>query len=449
MSNYNQKRQINNQQLTMNNEPVSIPKICILGGGFGGLYTALSLRRFPWLNSLNCEITLVEQKDRFLFSPLLYELVTGELQAWEIAPAYKKLLANKKIRFCRATIEGVDLEKRLVQLQGGEKLAYDYLVLAVGGQTRTDGVPGAADYAIPFRSLADAMRLEERLSALEATDLSQIRAAVIGGGPSGVELACKVADRLQARGHVLLIERGDQILKSFNGGIRAAAYRALKARQVQVELNTGIDAIAPNEITLVRNNQTMPLAVDLVLWTAGTRSIDWVSNLGCRQNSQGQLLTLPTLQLCDRPEVFALGDIAEIQYDDPRRKVPATAQAAYQQADRAASNLIAALKGRPLRPFRYLHLGDMLALGKNVGVVSSFGINIEGRLAGLTRQVVYLQRLPTLRHRLQVARHWLISWLLQLLAGVRRLLMGLFSNGASSRRLSANYSQRVKNFSQK
>lgn len=423
---------------------LSPARICILGGGFGGLYTALYLRRFPWLKSPNCQITLVEQKDRFLFSPLLYELITGELQAWEIAPSYQKLLANKDIQFHQAKIEGVDLETRQVILNTGEQLAYDYLVLAVGGQTRTDGVLGAAEYSLPFRTLADARNLDERLRSLEATDLSQIRVAVIGGGPSGVELACKVADRLEERGHVLLIERGDQILKSYNPAVRAAAYRALKARQVQVELQTGIDAIQPNQITLVRDRHSIPLAVDLVLWTAGTKSIDWVHHLGCRQNSQGQLLTLPTLQLVERPEVFVLGDMAEIQYDDPRRRVPTTAQAAYQQADCAARNLKAALKGKPLRHFRYLHLGDMLTLGINAAVLSSFGINLEGGLAGISRRLIYLQRLPTTRHRLQVLKHWLTSWLLNTLARVWWQVKRLFSKGSLSRRRrwGANYSPR-------
>ncbi len=416
-------------------------KICILGGGFGGLYTALYLRRFPWLRSPDCQVTLVDQKERFLFLPLLYELVTGELKPWEIAPSFEKLLANKNIQFYQATIGGVDLKARQVKLLGGERLSYDYLVLALGGKTRTDGVPGAAQYALPFRSLADARYLDERLRSLEATDLSQIRVAVIGGGASGVELACKVADRLGKRGHILLVERGDQILKPFPSGLRRGAYRALQARGVQVELRTGVEAIAPNQITLVRDNRITPLAVDLTLWTAGTKSIDWVSQLDCQQNNQGQLLTLPTLQLVDYPEVLALGDMAEIQYPNGKR-IPATAQVAYQQADCAAHNLKALIKRRRLKNFHYLHLGDMLTLGVNAAVVSSFGINIEGRLASLTRQMVYLQRLPTMRHRLQVLWHWIVS-------GCKQLFQ-LFSNRFSSQgKRSTNYSQGVKKLSQK
>jgi NADH dehydrogenase len=421
-------------------------RICILGGGFGGLYTALYLHRLRRLKSENCQITLVEQKDHFLFTPLLYELVTGELQTWEIAPSFEKLLGPTNIQFCQEIIEGVDLETHQVKLQSGTQLAYDYLVLAVGGQTHLNGIPGASAYAIPFRTLADTQRLKEQLRFLEGSDRTRIRVAIVGGGPNGVELAGKIADRLGERGEVRLIDRGKEILKTFSPSSRAAAHRALKARRVQIDLETSIEAIEPDQITLVQENQITNFPVDLVLWTAGTRSIEWVRNLACRHNDQGQLLSLPTLQLVDYPEVFALGDLAEIK-DARGKPVPATAQAAFQQAACAAWNLKAALTGRPLRRFRYLHLGEMLTLGTNAAAVSSFGISLEGFLACLTRRLVYLQRLPTLRHRLQVLWHWLTSSVLKGLASLRKqparlvrlVLKGLTTRG---RRRGANSQRR-------
>ncbi len=411
-------------------------RICILGGGFGGLYTALSLRRFPLLQSENYQITLIEQRDRFLFSPLLYELVTGELQAWEIAPSYEQLLGSTNIQFYQQTIQGVDLATRQVTLSDSECLTYDYLVLAVGGETQLTSVPGATDYAYPFRSLADAERLQKQLQLLEASQKKQIRVAIVGGGPSGVELAGKLADRLQARGRVLLLERGTTILKNFSVPMQAAVYRTLKARRVRVDLETNITAIGPHQIALVQQGQVNTLAVDLVLWTAGTQPIEWVRTLACQHNSQGRLLTRPTLQLADYPEVFALGDLAEIQ-NPQGRSVPATAQAAYQQADCAAHNLWATVTGRPLRRFRYLHLGDMLTLGTKTAVVSSFGLQIEGPLACVIRRLVYLQRLPTLRHRLHVVRHWLTNFQRRLAKLVLRMLSG-------RQRRAANYPKRAK-----
>ncbi|MBD2120009.1 NAD(P)/FAD-dependent oxidoreductase [Trichocoleus sp. FACHB-262] len=387
-------------------------QICILGGGFGGLYTALYLQRTLGSQLKNYQITLVEPKDHFLFTPLLYELVTGELQAWEIAPTYRQLLAHNKIEFCQEAVSSIDLTARYVYLCNGDSLTYDYLVLAVGGETCLGSIPGAVEHAAPFRSLADAVHLRERLRFLEASRQHHIRVTVVGGGPNGVELACKLADRLKTRGQVRLIERGDRILKTFSAASRAAAYKALRQRGIQVELNTGIEALAANHITLAHQEQTRTIETDLVLWTAGTQTLDWVRSLPCQQNTQGQLLTLPTLQLVEHPEVFALGDLAAIQ-DAGKQLVPATAQAAYQQASCAARNLRAVITEKPLLSFRYLHLGEMLTLGTNAAVVCSFGLTLQGAIACVIRHWIYLQRMPTLHHRLRVMGHWLASGLLR------------------------------------
>ena len=377
--------------------------ICILGGGFGGLYTALYLSRFFEVES--GQITLVEPKDRFLFTPLLYELLTGELQRWEIAPSYHKLLHNKNIHFCQQSVQDVELKMRQVNLENGQKLVYDYLVLAVGNQTRYADIPGVVEHTLKFRTLADAELLHERLRLLEATQRQHLRLAIIGGGPSGVELACKLADRLGKRGQVSLIERGAEILKPYSRGVQKAAQKAM-TRRVQLHLNTSVKEIEAEQITVVQNNQTFTWSVDLVLWTAGTETKKWVRHLDCQHNEWGQVLTRPTLQLVDFPEVFAVGDLADAQ----NNRIPATAQAAYQQASRVAKNLKAALQGRRLRPFHYLHLGDMLTLGKGAAIVSSFSINISGSVGALLRRLIYVQRLPTWRHRLQVLKNLLMGW---------------------------------------
>ncbi|HBE21267.1 MAG TPA: NAD(P)/FAD-dependent oxidoreductase [Cyanobacteria bacterium UBA11149] len=395
--------------------------ICILGGGFGGLYTAIYLQHFLLFKSPNCKITLVDRNDRLTFTPLLYELVTDELQAWEIGPDYQKILSDRNVNFCQGIVEGVDLEKRQVKLKKNsdnreELLTYDYLVLAVGVQMRLEGVPGAATYAYTFRTIADAERLKQRLKILENTASKIIQVAVVGGGPSGVELACKLADRLGKRGQVRLIERGNELLKTFSPYSRKSAIKALKARRIEVDFDTSIEAVESDKILIFQNGERSYSPVDLVLWTVGNRSIDWVRNLPCQQNDRGQLLTLPTLQLVDYPEVLALGDLAEIQYH-PQKQLPATAQVAYQQASCAAKNLYLAARGKRLQKFRYLHLGEMLTLGKGAAVVSSFALKVDGGLAGGIRQFVYLQRLPTLRHQLRVLRHWIGKWLRGLKGG--------------------------------
>ena len=208
----------------------SSPRICVLGGGFGGLYTALNLTQFPWDSSATPEITLVDQRDRFLFAPLLYELLTGELETWEIAPPFAELLAETPIQFKQQAVANIDVDYKTVELADQTTLAYDYLVLALGGDTPMDLVPGAAAYAIPFRTVADAYRLEEALKRVEQSDQDKIRVAIVGGGYSGVELACKLAERLGDRGRLRIIEMADQILRTSPDFNRDAAVKALRHR---------------------------------------------------------------------------------------------------------------------------------------------------------------------------------------------------------------------------
>ena len=387
----------------MNNEPI---KICILGGGFGGLYTALYLSNFSWVKSGKCQITLVEPKDNFLFTPLLYEILTGELQRWEIAPSYQKLLLGKKIHFRTDKAKEVDLDSRLVSLEKGKSLTYDYLVLAVGRKTKWANIPGLTTHALTFRSIFDAEKLQERLRLLEASERQKVRIAIVGAGPNGVELACKVSDRLSPKAEVMLLDRGSEILPNFGKGVKKAAQKAIKDRKIQVYLETGLKEITEQQITFFYQDNLIDRPVDLVLWTAGTETIEWVANLNCQQNSQGQLLVRPTLQLIDYPEVFASGDIAEIRHSKTEI-IPDTAQAAYQQASLLAKNLKLAVLGKRLKHFRYLHLGDMLTLGKGTAIVSSFGINLTGSVADLMRRLIYILRLPTFRHRWQVFKNLL------------------------------------------
>jgi demethylphylloquinone reductase len=382
-------------------------RIVILGGGFGGLYTALRLSQLPWESQQKPEIVLVDQSDRFLFSPLLYELLTGELQTWEIAPPFIELLEGTGVRFYQAIVSGIDIEQQRVQLQDGPEIPYNHLVLTLGGETPLDLVPGATSYAYPFRTLADTYRLEERLRILEESDVEKIRVAIVGAGYSGVELACKLADRLGERGRFRLIEVSDQILRTSPDFNREAAKKALDARGVFIDLETKVESIGADTISLEYKNQVDTIPVDLVIWTVGTRVTNVVKNLPFKQNQRGQITTTPTLQVLDHPEIFALGDLADC-LDAEGQQVPATAQAAFQQADYAAWNIWAAITQRPLLPFRYQSSGEMMALGKDNATLTGLGIKLDGSLAYVARRLAYLYRLPTLDHQLKVGFNWLV-----------------------------------------
>lgn len=387
----------------MTQQPV---RICVLGGGFGGLYTALRLSQLPW-KAQKPEIVLVDRSDRFLFSPLLYELLTGELQTWEIAPPFSEILAGTGIRFYQSIVTDINIDEQRVYLQEGSEIPYDRLVLALGGETPLDMVPGATSYAFPFKTIDDAYHLEARLRSMEESPVDKIRIAIVGGGYCGVELACKLADRLQNRARIRLIEMTNQILQTSPEHNRIAASKALEAREVWIDLETRVQEIESQAIALEYKNQVDKIPVDIVIWTVGTRVTPVISSLPLKQQHH-RLTTTPTLQVIDHPEIFALGDLADCR-DAEGQQVPATAQAAFQQADYVGWNVWASLTERPLLPFRYQHLGEMMTLGTDNATFTGLGIKLDGPLAYVARRLAYLYRMPTLSHKLKVGINWITS----------------------------------------
>lgn len=398
--------------ITMTQQPAHI---CILGGGFGGLYTALALDRLPWPPLQHPRITLVDQRDRFTFAPLLYELLTGELQTWEVAPPYAELLSETRIQFRQTAVNQVDLANQRVDLADGSSLDYDRLVLALGGETPVDQVPGAQEHAIPFRTVHDAYRLDERLRLLETSEVDKIRVAIVGGGTSGVELACKLADRLGKRGRLRLVERGEDLLKRSPEFNREASRKALSDRGVWLDLETQVTQVTGDSLSLDYRGQIDTIPVDIVLWTVGTQVAEVVRSLPVPHNDQGQLTITPTLQVVEHPHVFALGDLAACE-DAAGQRIPATAQAAFQQADYAAWNIWADLSDRPLLPFRYQNLGEMMTLGIDNATLMGLGLTLDGQLAHIFRRLAYLYRMPTFDHQLKVGLNWIARPLRELLS---------------------------------
>lgn len=387
--------------------------ICILGGGFGGLYTALALSKLNWEDG-QPEIILVDQRDRFIFAPLLYELVTEELQTWEIAPPYEELLANTGVRFHQSGVENIDIDAHKVSLTDGTDISYDRIVLALGGETPMDMAPGVAEHAIPFRSLEDAYRLKDRLRQLEDSDIEKIRVAIVGGGYSGVEIACKVAEKLGDRGRVRIVERADKILATSPEFNQKAAQKALSEKNVWIDYDTTVTEVGADTISLSYKDKTDTLPVDIVMWTVGNKVSPALDALDLPRNERNQFIISPELQVLEHSEIFAIGDLADCK-DASGKAVPTTAQSALQQADFTAWNIWASLTGRPLLPFKYQHLGEMMTLGRDNATLTGLGIKLEGNLAHVARRLTYLYRMPTLEHQIRVGVNWITQPLQDLL----------------------------------
>lgn len=380
-------------------------KIVILGGGFGGLYTALRLIQLNWTQQP--QITIIDKNDRFVFSPLLYELITEEMQSWEVAPPYVDLLANTPIQYIQDTVTDINLNTQEVTLTNST-VTYDRLVVALGGITPDDMVKGAKEYAIPFRSLENAYKLKEKLRILENSDKEFIRVAVIGGGYSGIELALKIADRLGKRGKIRIIDRNEDILSNSAEFNQKTAKKALFDHKIWLDLETDIVEIEENQISIEYKHKIDTIPVDIVLWTVGTKPVKIINKLSLPQTPQGKIKINPYLQVEDYPEISSMGDLVEC-YDQDGNILPNTAQVAFQQSDYCAWNIWASIEEKPLLPFQYQPLGEMLALGKDNATLSGLGISLNGDLAYLARRLVYLYRLPTFEHQLAVALNWITN----------------------------------------
>jgi NADH dehydrogenase len=394
---------------------MSKPKVVILGGGFGGLFTALELAGAA-------DITLVSDADHFLFTPMLYEYLSGEVEEWHIAPRYDELL-DENVHFVKSAVTGVDLTSQTVSLSGREQtLNYDVLVLAVGGVSNYAGVEGAEEFSLPFRKLADADKLRQiMVAALDRIppDMPpqdarrELTFAVVGAGASGCELSTKMADllndaferrALHGEPRVLVIEMGDRVVPGMGEQIREFVEDALRESRVEVHTKTRVVKVGKDELTLEHQGNQEQLKTAAVVWTGGVRMSPVIEQLEAEKNKRGLLMVKPTLQLSQHVNVFALGDVAF--YEDATPTLQGTAQLAFQQASLAGSNIKAYLEGGEMRARHFEELGEALSLGTERAAVLTGGKAFGGALARQARFALYTSRLPTWHHRLRVGASW-------------------------------------------
>jgi NADH:ubiquinone reductase (non-electrogenic) len=390
-------------------------RILIIGGGFGGVFTALDVTGAG-------EVTLVSQEDHFLFSPMLYEYLSGEVEAWHIAPQYKELL-DESVRVVRGEVADIDLNARTVGIKGrAARLDYDVLVLAAGGVTNYWNIEGAEEHAMPFRKLADADAIRRRMSVAldqvppDAAPQDARRAltfAVVGAGASGVELATKMGDllldafkrrALPGEPRVLVVEMGDQIVPGMGDEIRTIVEEALKKSRVEVHTRTRVLRVTENGFSIEHDGERTEVEAAGVVWTAGVRVNPLIESLDVEKTERGLILVEPTLQVRGHKNVLALGDIAF--YKDATPTLAGTAQLAQQQASLCASNVKALLDGRRLHARHFVELGEAMSLGTENAAVLAGGRAFGGALARQARFTLYTARLPTWHHRLKVGASW-------------------------------------------
>mmetsp|Transcript_6775 Transcript_6775/g.17268 ORF Transcript_6775/g.17268 Transcript_6775/m.17268 type:complete len:491 (+) Transcript_6775:263-1735(+) len=400
------------------------PRICILGGGFGGLYTALRLSSLVWRRKKKPKITIVDRNSRFVFKPLLYELLTEELGDDEVAPAYSSLLGGTGINFVQGNVanispKGSEDSTGYVDLENEERIPYDYLVLAFGSQTKMQMVPGVKEHATPFGTFDDATKLRQYLKA-SASDCPTV--VIVGSGVNGVELASSIADKYKGRVNLKLISPGEDILPSHSDSQRQTARNVLSRRKVDIVPRTtvkGIEKNASGDYSLAVDNDggRESITADKVIWTAGQEPVHVprasdANTSFVPKDERGSVLTDDTLKIKGCSYGFALGDVAVAGRNGERLQLPFTAQVAFQQADYVAWNLWSAINNQPLLPFQYQNLGEMMSLGSwDASVALPVGPNLSGSPASLLRKLAYVYRMPTVEQSVRLGLSWTLKFL--------------------------------------
>jgi len=396
------------------------PRVVILGGGFGGLATARALDRAP------ARITLLDRRNHHLFQPLLYQVATAALNPSDIAVPIRSILRNQK----NATVlmgqaVSVDPPAKKVVLSDGE-LAYDFLVLAAGATHSYFGHGDWAKHAAGLKTIEDAIEIRRRvLTAYECAereadpDLQRewLTFVIVGGGPTGVELAGALAeisrhalvrdfrrmDPRQAR--ILLLEGGQRLLAPFPPDLSEKAREQLGRLGVEVRTGaqaTGIDA---RGVTLGAER----IAARTVLWAAGVAASPLGKSLGVPLDPAGRVRVTPELTVPGRDEIFVIGDLASLEQDG--RPLPGVAPVAMQAGRHTAENLRRAFRGEPLAPFRYLDKGSLAVIGRGAGVAAFAKSKWSGAPAWWAWLLVHIFYLIGFRNRMLVLLQWAWAYL--------------------------------------
>ena len=408
-------------------------RVLILGGGFAGVTTAQALEK-RLRGRRDVEIWLVSSDNFLLFTPLLPEVCSGILEPRHVVAPLRGMVRRKSTWCVTADVEEIDLAAGRVVVMGGDghahRLAYDTLVLALGGLTHTFGIPGIDEHAMGMKTLADAFSLRNRvIEMLERAEIeedpiarqAQLTFVVGGAGASGVETVGELEgfvrhirhryypeiDESEIRLH--LVELGDHVLREMTPTMGDYAARRLERRGIEIHLGTPLTEVREDAVVIGKGpgSETMPTRT--LVWTGGVRPAPVVAECGIDVDHAGRAVTRPTMET-SHGGVFAIGDCAAIPdaADPAGRSFAPTAQNAVREGRQLAANIVARIDGGTMAPFRYRPLGTLASIGRRTGVGTVFGVNVRGWIAWVMWRGYYWSRLPGLNRKAHVALDWLL-----------------------------------------
>jgi len=392
------------------------PTVVIVGAGFGGLNAARALRR------ARAEVVLVDRNNYHLFQPLLYQVATAGLEPEEIAkPARAILRGQKNFDFRLLDVTGVDFAAKRLETSAGP-IAYDFLVLAPGGETNFFGLESMQRHGLGLKDIPDAIAIRNHVltcfeQAMLEPDAERRRALltfiVVGGGPTGVEMAGALSElirlvlvkdypRLNIKDvRVLLLEATDKLLAAMPERLREAAGKTLRRKYVEVRFGA---SVADYDGDRIRLNSGEVIPAKTVIWAAGVRASSLNGTLGVPTGRQGRIPVEPTLQVMGHPEVFIIGDAA--YREENGEPLPMVAPVAIQMGQSVARNIKRQLRGLPLQPFRYRDQGTLATIGRNAAVANVFGVQASGFIAWVMWLGIHIIQLIGFRNKLFVLINW-------------------------------------------
>jgi NADH:ubiquinone reductase (H+-translocating) len=394
------------------------PHVVIIGGGFGGLYAAQRLRRAP------VRVTVIDRRNHHLFQPLLYQVAMAGLSPGDIAYPIRSILRRQRnTHVLLGTAVAVDLAAQRVRLGDGTDVPYDYLILAPGAAHSYFGHEEWEPDAPGLKSLEDALEIRRRvLVAFEYAErepdererAALMTFAIVGAGPTGVELAGALADIARTvlssdfrvidprEATIVLMEAGPRVLPAFPEDLSAKAERSLRRLGVDVVCGKAVTKVDARGVSLGDER----IEARTVLWAAGVAAAPLAKTLGVPLDRAGRIPVEPDLSIAGHPRVFVVGDLASLRDDKTGKLVPGLAPAALQEGRHAADNIVRAIGGRPTTPFRYVDKGNLATIGKAAAVADFGFVRLSGLVAWLLWIVVHIFFLIGFRNRVIVIFEW-------------------------------------------
>jgi NADH dehydrogenase FAD-containing subunit len=404
----------------------AVPRVVIVGGGFGGLAAAKALRKS------NVEVILIDRQNHHLFQPLLYQVATSVLSPGQIASPIRGILGtHRNTTVILGDVIGVDVHRRCVLVDSVDRtdvaIDYDYLILATGASHSYFGHGEFEQFAPGLKSLADAVSMRNRiLLAFEQAEAEEdpqrhrdlLTFVLVGAGPTGVEMAGALAVLVRttfrsefrridpASARIILVDAGKRVLGAFPEILAAAATRRLEQLGVEVRLGHGVDHIDADGASVAGER----IASKTVIWTAGVAPSPAGKWLGAEMDRAGRVRVQPDLAVSGHPEIFVVGDTASLDQDG--RPLPGVAQVAMQQGRYAAKLIRRRVGGHAaLPPFRYFDKGSMAVVGKGFAVLHSGRISLSGLVAWMAWAAVHLEFLAQSSLRVSVFLQWVWTYL--------------------------------------